>query len=210
MDLRIEDYYFNANTHQFAWKNTWFAKDLMHGYVKYVITDIGRLLILAAVLDLIYPWRIISQWLRFRLRFVAIAAVLIPAIVTLGKHFSALHCPVGVDRYGGLAPFLRLLDAIPNAMQAGHCFPAGHATVGLWLAALCVFWLPHNPKNALAVFLAGLSVGFTLGWVQQMRGEHFLFHTLWSVWVAAFVLVVMLGCCKLLNTSQQNLNSTSV
>jgi membrane-associated PAP2 superfamily phosphatase len=210
IDLRIEDYYFNFSTHKFDWNHTWFAKQLMHGYVKYVITDIGRLLILVVVLDLIYPWRIISQWLRYRLRFVAIAALIIPAIATMGKHFSALHCPAGVDRYGGLAPFLRLFDAIPNAMQAGHCFPAGHATVGLWLAALCVFWLPHNPKNALAVFLAGLSVGFGFGWVQQMRGEHFLFHTLWSVWIAAFVVLLMLSFCKSLNPSHQSLNSTSV
>lgn len=209
IDLRIEDYYFNAATHHFPWKNTWFANDFMHDYLKSVILDLGGLMILVVVLDLIYPWRIISQWLRFRLRFVAIAAILISSTIALGKHFSALHCPSDIDRYHGLAHFIRLLDAIPVAMQAGHCFPAGHASVGLWLAALCVFWLPHKPKNALAVFLAGLSVGFVLGWVQQMRGEHFLFHTLWSVWIAAFFVLVMLGICKSLNPSHQSLYSTS-
>ena len=95
--------------------------------------------------------------------------------------------------------FLRLFDAVPSAMQSGHCFPAGHATVALWLAALCVFWLPHKPKTAFAVFLSGLSVGFALGWVQQMRGAHFLFHTLWATWFAALVVVVMLSYTKPLN-----------
>jgi membrane-associated PAP2 superfamily phosphatase len=86
IDLIIEDYYFDIHTQEFLWKNTWFAKDLMHGYLKYVITDTGRLLVLVVLLDLIYPWlmfkhrtnnqslineRIINSWWRVRLRFVA-------------------------------------------------------------------------------------------------------------------------------------------
>ena len=199
IDLMIEDYYFDANTQQFIWKNTWFANDLMHGYVKYVITGIGRLLLLVVILDFIYPWRIISQWLRIRLRFVAIASFIIATSVAVFKHFSVLHCPWSVNRYGGSAPFIRLFDFVPSSVQAGHCFPTGHATVGLWLAALCVFWLPHKPKIAFTVFLLGLSVGFALGWVQQMRGAHFLFHTLWATWFATLVIVVMLSLTKQLN-----------
>lgn len=203
IDLIIEDYYYDAVAHQFPWKNTWFAKDFMHGYLKYVITDIGRLLLLVVILDFIFswrkPWRIIKPWLRLRLRFVAIASVIIAALVPLLKSFSVLHCPWDVARYGGYAPFLRLLDTVPSSMQAGHCFPAGHANVGLWLAALCVFWLPHKPKTAFAVFIAGLSIGFALGWVQQMRGAHFLFHTLWSTWLTCLVIVVMLGFTQSLN-----------
>lgn len=203
IDLMIQDYYFDTATQQFPWKNTWFAKDFMHGYVKYVITDIGRLLLLVVILDFIFSWRkpwcFISQWLRLRLRFVAIASLLIATPIAVIKHLSALHCPWDETRYGGFAPFLRLFDAVPSAMQPGHCFPAGHATVGLWLAALCVFWLPHKPKTAFSVFLAGLSVGFALGWVQQMRGAHFLFHTLWSTWLAAFVIVIMLSFMQSLN-----------
>jgi membrane-associated PAP2 superfamily phosphatase len=199
IDLMIEDYYFDATTHQFIWKNTWFAKDLMHGYVKLCITNIGYLLLLILLLDFIYPWRFISQWLRIRLRFVAVASLTITTSVSMFKHYSVLHCPWDIERYGGIAPFLRLLDTVPSTMQSGHCFPAGHATVGLWLAAFCVCWLPSKPKTAFAVFLSGLSVGFALGWVQQMRGAHFLFHTLWSTWIAAFVVIVLLSFNQQLN-----------
>jgi membrane-associated PAP2 superfamily phosphatase len=161
---------------------------------------------LVVMLDVIFswrkPWRFISGWLRLRLRFVAIASLLISTPITIFKHFSVLHCPWDESRYGGLAPFLRLFDAAPNAMQAGHCFPAGHATVGLWLAALCVFWLPHKPKMACAVFIAGLSAGFALGWVQQMRGAHFLFHTLWSTWFTCVIIALMLGVTRTLNPTQ--------
>jgi len=34
-----------------------------------------------------------------------------------------------------------------------------------------------------------------MGWVQQMRGAHFLSHTLWSLWVSwAVVLLVHAAC----------------
>ena len=187
LDLVIEDYYFDINTQQFPWNDTWFANDFMHGYVKIFIKYCGQALWLVVMLDLIYPWRFIDTWLRFRLRFVMVASIIIPALISAIKQISFLHCPFDVDRYGGYAPFMRLFDGLPEGVKAGHCFPAGHATVGLWLAAICVFWLPNKPKVAFAIFTAGLSVGFTLGWVQQMRGAHFLFHTLWSTWFAAFV-----------------------
>lgn len=192
VDLMIEDYYYDPLTQTFPWKSTWFARDLMHGYVKNVIIKSGYLLLLIVILDAVFRLRFINDFSRARLRFVAIASVLIPTVIRGIKEYSVLHCPWTVDRYGGSAPFLRLLDHVPEGVQAGQCFPAGHATVGLWLAALCVFWLPHKPRVAVGIFFAGLSVGLILGWVQQMRGAHFLFHTLWAAWLASLVIMVML------------------
>ncbi|PKO24966.1 MAG: PAP2 family protein [Betaproteobacteria bacterium HGW-Betaproteobacteria-8] len=192
IDLLIEDYYYDEQLQAFPWLDSWFATDLMHGYVKNVIIKSGYLLLLVVAWDFIRPWSRITSFTRSRLRFVAAASLLVPTIVRGVKQFSVLHCPWTVDRYGGTEPFLRLLDHVPEGMKVGHCFPAGHATVGLWLAALCVFWLPHNPRVAVGVFSAGLSVGLVLGWVQQMRGAHFLFHTLWAAWLASLVILVML------------------
>lgn len=42
-----------------------------------------------------------------------------------------MHCPWGVDLYGGSNPYLRLLDAVPDGWQAGHCLPAGHASTAI-------------------------------------------------------------------------------
>src|SRR5690606_23704522 len=118
------------------------------------------------------------------LRFVALAALLEPALVGSLKASSNLQCPFGADLYGGAQPLMRLFDAIPEGWRAGHCFPAGHASAGMWLSALGVFWLPTRPRMALAWFAAGLSVGLFMGWVQQMRGMHFLSHTLATAWVS--------------------------
>jgi membrane-associated PAP2 superfamily phosphatase len=192
IDLWIEDYYYNPELKTFVWKNTWFAKELMHVYVKdfIIIGAVG--LIAFLILDAFIKFSRIDALLRFRLRFVASASIIIPFVISTLKHRSMLHCPWDLTRYGGDAPFVRLLSQIPIGMQPGHCFPAGHASTGLWLAAICVFWLPDQPKMALRMFFAGLSVGFILGWVQQMRGAHFLFHTLWATWLASLMIVMML------------------
>lgn len=192
VDLMIEDFYYDETLKVFPWKNTWFAKDFMHGSVKNVIIQSGYLLIIVVIMDVVFRFRKIRPFVRVRLRFLALASVLVPTAIRAIKQYSMLHCPWTVDRYGGPVPFLRLLDQIPAGMHAGHCFPAGHATVGLWLAALCIFWLPHKPKMAVVVFLSGLGVGLVLGWVQQMRGAHFLFHTLWAAWLASLVILLML------------------
>ena len=192
IDLMIEDYYYDSALKTFPWKNAWFAKILMHVYVKNLILGCGFLLYSILLIDLIKPLRRLNSWLRFRLRFVAIASVIIPATLSILKKYSFLHCPWDIDRYNGSAPFLKLLDYVPKGLDAGACFPAGHASTGLWLASLCVFWLPTNPTKAKQVFAIGLLVGFILGWVQQMRGAHFLFQTLWSMWIASLIILLML------------------
>jgi membrane-associated PAP2 superfamily phosphatase len=192
LDLIIEDYYYDAKLGIFPWDKTWFAHYFMHEHVKAVIIRSGQFIILIMLIDALKPWSKISEFMRVRLRFLAIASLLVPAAVRTVKQFSVLHCPFEIDRYGGDSPFIRLLDSFPALVKNGHCFPAGHATTGLWLAAICVFWLPHDTSKATKMFFMGLSIGIILGWVQQMRGHHFLFHTLWSSWIAALVIVIML------------------
>ena len=205
VDLWIEDYYYNPELKTFIWKNSWFAKELMHVYVKDFIIAVAVALIALTLLDAFIKFRWIDSLSRFRFRFIASASIIVPFVISTLKHRSMLHCPWDLARYGGDAPFVRLLNNIPSGMTAGHCFPAGHASTGLWLAAVCVFWLPDQPKTAFRVFVAGLSVGFLLGWVQQMRGAHFLFHTLWSTWLASLMIVVMLISTHFLFIQKNNL-----
>ncbi|MFT3847392.1 MAG: phosphatase PAP2 family protein [Propionivibrio sp.] len=109
------------------------------------------------------------------------------------KSRSNMHCPWGIDRFGGSHAYLRLLDAVPDGWQAGHCFPAGHASVAMWLSVLAVCWLPRDPRRATFAFLAGIGAGFTLGWTQQMRGQHFLTHTLWTLWLSSALVVALIA-----------------
>lgn len=193
LDLWLADLYYDPVRQFFPWDRSWFGRDFMHGYLKNVIVWSGFLLIAAALADLVRPWRRLSPLRRLQLRFLALAATAEPLLVRTLKESSNLHCPVAIDRYGGSEPLLRLLDAVPAGWHPGHCFPAGHASAGMWLSALAILWLPRQPRRALAAFAGGLAIGLTMGWVQQMRGMHFLSHTLATAWVSSALLLAMLA-----------------
>lgn len=81
----LEDYYYDEEQKVFPWLDSWFAKDLMHGYVKNVIIKSGYLLLLVVIWDFLRPWQRITPFVRSRLRFVAAAS---PTVT--GWDFSAL------------------------------------------------------------------------------------------------------------------------
>lgn len=193
LDLILADAYYDPVRHLFPWDRTWFSRDFMHGYLKNLIVWFGFLLIGAALVDLLVPLRQLDALRRLQLRFLALAATLEPLLVRSLKENSNLHCPVAIDRYDGKHPLLRLLDTVPADWSPGHCFPAGHASAGMWLAALAILWLPQQPRRAAAVFAGGLGVGLAMGWVQQMRGMHFLSHTLATTWLATALLAGLLA-----------------
>lgn len=193
IDLWLADLYFDPVQRVFPWDKTWFARNFMHGYLKNVIVWFSFLLMIAALIDLVFPFLRQSPVRRLQLRFVALSAWLEPLLVRTLKDSSNLHCPKHIDLYGGSVPLLRLLDAVPSGWPPGHCFPAGHASAGMWLSALAILWLPTHPRKALAVFLGGLSIGLTMGWVQQMRGMHFLTHTLATAWLSTALLFALLA-----------------
>jgi membrane-associated PAP2 superfamily phosphatase len=185
IDLALADRSFDAALRQFPWRDTWFAEVLMHRWLKLALTLLAIGLLLASLSERLWRRPRLQPGDRWRMRASAALALCIPLTISVAKQLSASHCPWDLERYGGNAVYLRLLDAVPAGFEAGGCFPAGHASSALWLAGLCLWWLPKRPRMAALVFAAGLGAGFIVGWVQQLRGAHFLSHTLWSMWIAA-------------------------
>ncbi len=171
-------------SHSFPLRNAWIAETFGHIYMKNVLTVLAVGIIAMAAFDL---WRPRPGWSRqFRLHFrvLALSAILVPLVISLIKQVSYSHCPWDLAEFGGAEQYVRLLEAALPGVNKGHCMPAGHASSALWLIALTVFFLPRRPCVAGLVFVASLSIGLALGWMQQLRGAHFLTHTLWSVWIA--------------------------
>ncbi len=118
---------------------------------------------------------------RWRVAFIAMAAGSLS--VSLLKQLSPYHCPWDLLEFGGHAPYVPLLAALPAGVTAGKCFPAGHASGGFVLMALYFVYAGERPRLALAWLWGGLVLGLLMGVGQQLRGAHFLSHTLWSGWV---------------------------
>lgn len=117
---------------------------------------------------------------RWQLVLGTLAAV---GAVTLLKHASHTSCPWDLRAFGGTAAHVSHWAWGVRDGGPGHCFPAGHASaafafVGGWFA------LRRRAPRAAACWLgAALAAGLAFGIGQQLRGAHFLSHTLWSGWV---------------------------
>lgn len=182
IDLMLADRQFDFVNHRFPLKHDFFYETVMHTYAKHLLTVVwlGLLYLAWAPEKLMrYP---LSAATRYQLRWIVFLALLNAIVISCLKHQMPHACPWDVTRYGGDLPWVPTFTRHP-ATEAGHCFPAGHTTSGVWLSALCLLWLPQSPRKALLVAIAGLSVGFILGWAQQIRGAHFLSHTLASLWL---------------------------
>jgi membrane-associated PAP2 superfamily phosphatase len=191
VDLVLADRLFDQGARVFPWRDAWLTDAFSHGILKQVLTAAAVLTVIAAVVDLVRPRA--SFGVRLRLQVVALSAIMVPLVISTLKRQSIAHCPWDLERYGGTQPYVRLFDALPHDAIAGHCLPGGHASTALWLLSLGVFWLPHAPRKALGVAIAAASFGFVVGWGQQLRGAHFLTHTLWSLWIATTIVLALIA-----------------
>lgn len=193
LDLRLADSAFDANTGVFPRRHAWVTETFNHVILKRLFTALA-VAILAAVLWDLYAPRAWTWLRRFQLRVIAMSAVLIPTAISLLKQSSDSHCPWDLQRYGGSEPYVKLFELLPAGVNAGHCMPAGHASSALWMMSFAVLFIPHRLLYAALTLLITLFVGIGVGWMQQLRGAHFLTHTLWSAWIALFIVFLIVMC----------------
>ena len=187
IDLTLTRLLYDYAGQRFPLRHHWFAEGVNHGILKNLLVILAVAVVAPMVVDLLRPIRALSPWYRVRLRIVALSAVLVPLVVSSLKRISVSHCPWDLVEFGGDERYVRLLEAALPHAPAGHCMPAGHASSALWLVSLAVFWLPHRPRMAALVGALMLVLGFGVGWIQQLRGAHFLTHTLWTMWLACAI-----------------------
>ena len=109
-------------------------------------------------------WRGELSWLPPRNALLAaLGMLLIPLTTTLLKHATNRYCPWDIVDFGGFAPYSGLLHA-----------------------------LPPGPLPARAGLAAGVVAGLVLGLARMAQGAHFLSHTVWTLWLA-WVLCLLLA-----------------
>lgn len=165
----------------FALRSHWLLADVLH--------EGGRIAAWAVVLALCVgvwwprgPLRRIPPGRRLQLALGALAAVL---AVSALKSMSTTSCPQELALFGRTARYMSHWHWPPGLTDggSGHCFPAGHASAGFAFIAGWFAFRHHDRRQAWAWLGGALLAGLVLGLGQQVRGAHFMSHTLWSAYV---------------------------
>lgn len=164
---------------QFPLRDNWFLNAVMHQGGR----GAGWVVLLALVLGIARPFaglRMFNRAQRVGLVLAVLASLL---VVSLLKSISQTSCPWDMTEFGGTAAYVShwawgVLDG-----GGGRCFPAGHASAAFAFLAVPVWFMGPSPKTGRLLLAVVLVAGFTLGWVQQVRGAHYMSHTLWTAWL---------------------------
>lgn len=163
----------------FPLRDQWFFVHILHEGAR----RLGWLLVMLLALGVWWPKGFLRRIDAHERLQMAVSALLALAVVSITKNLSATSCPWDLAEFGGVARHvshwaLGVLDG-----GGGRCFPAGHASAGFAFLG-GYFALRRKAPTAARWWLAGsLLAGFVLGGAQQMRGAHFMSHTLWTGWL---------------------------
>lgn len=192
-DLRLADRAFDGAANVFPLRHAWLTETFNHVILKRVFVTLALIVWIAVLWDLASPraW----GWLRrFQLRVIALSALLVPTAISILKQASDSHCPWDLARYGGTEPYVGLFEHLPAGIVPGHCMPGGHASSALWMISVSILFIPYRLLHAALALAALLMLGVGVGWLQQLRGAHFLTHTLWSAWISLFIVFLIAIC----------------
>jgi len=164
----------------FALRDNWWMVKVMHEGLR----NAGWVLLLALAAGIWRPWgslRHLATGERASLFLSVVCALL---AVTLIKGISKTSCPWDLQAFGGTASYISHWNVFQVDGGGGHCFPAGHASTGFAFMA-AYFSLRQSGAPSARLWLAcALLAGLVLGVAQQMRGAHFMSHTLWTAWLS--------------------------
>lgn len=168
-----------GNSHGFALQNNWFMVNVAHEGAR----KLAWVIVLGLSLMIWWPLGLLRQVPYPRRIQLVMASLVSLTIMAVMKRISATSCPWDLSEFGGLGHYVSHLAWGVTDGGGGHCFPAGHASAGFAFIS-GYFALRHNLPRAARLWLGGaLVAGFALGIAQQMRGAHFMSHTLWTAWL---------------------------
>ena len=143
----------------------------------------GAALLLALLVGVFKPWGFLCRLApgeRWQL-WLSIAGGALA--ITVLKRLNHTSCPWDLAEFGGVARHVSHWLWGVRDEGGGHCFPAGHASTAFAYLAGWFVLRRSAPRVAGRWLLAALLAGMVLGLAQQMRGAHYMSHTLWTAWI---------------------------
>ena len=163
----------------FPWRDNRFLVKVMHEGAR----DLSWLAVFGLFVAIRWPFSILRRLgrpERVQLAFTTLACVL---VVSMIKHTSSTSCPWDLQAFGGSARYVsHWLWGVRDG-GGGRCFPAGHASAAFAYVGGYFVFRRSAPGIARAWLAGTIVAGLTLGLAQQLRGAHYMSHTLWTGWI---------------------------
>lgn len=125
---------------------------------------------------------------RLGLWTLMLTMIAVPTLVNFLKWYTDIPCPRDIMEFGGDAPYVTILMHYPAWFlhdTSLRCYPAGHASGGFALMAL--YFVSNNPVWRKRGLMFGISIGWVIGIYKMVIGDHFLSHTIVSMFIAWLV-----------------------
>ncbi len=169
-----------GSSNGFALRDHWLWSKVLHEGARRVAWALQLVLLLG----IWWPFSILRRLSRRERATMFITAMAILLVVSSFKALNTTSCPWDLAEFGGTARYVSHWSWGLHDEGVGHCFPAGHAS-----AAFCFLpgylWLREKaPRHARAWLIVTLIAAMTIGLAQQVRGAHYLSHTLWTGWIS--------------------------
>ncbi len=176
LDLPMAHWFGSARG--FALEGHWLWRNVLH--------DDARLLPwvleLALLLAIFWPFGTLQHLPMVRRAQLALTTFAALLAVSTIKIYSKSSCPWELTQFGGVATYVSHWAWGVRDGGTGGCFPAGHASAGFAFLGGFFAFRHVLPRTAWRWFAGAMLVGTTFGLAQQVRGAHYLSHTLWTAW----------------------------
>jgi len=189
IDLWVQDLFFDETTGGWmAGRRDAMPRALFYTGPKYVIILLG--------VGLLTLWGGKQAWRercgvsRRNLGVALLVIGLVPTFIGFLKGATGVYCPWDIRRYGGPAPYVRVLERHPENDRPdyeGRGFPAGHASGGFALIGLLA--LAKTSQQRKAVWGIALAMGWWMGTYQLAKGAHYISHNFVTMGIAWLVYV---------------------
>lgn len=176
LDYRLADALYSWGRQQWVLRHNWWLEIVIHEHGKNLVRSLPILLLALYGGSYWYPP---LQRYRRGLLYLIVVPLCTVSLIALLKDFSGTVCPSQLQRYGG-AFTTQESWFFPRIGQRG-CTPAGHSSGAYAWVALYFFARVYFPARRFYALLPGMALGLTYGIAQQLRGDHFLSHDLWTL-----------------------------
>ena len=185
VDLALA-HYFGSPT-GFPLRDQWFLVDVMHQGARMA----GWAVLLLLLVAIWWPMGALARISKCQRVQLAVTVLVSLCAVSVLKQASHTSCPWDLRVFGGMARYVSHWDWGVRDGGPGGCFPAGHASAAFSCLGGWFVFRRGEPGVARAWLAAVLVLGLALGIAQQMRGAHFMSHTLWTGWVCWTVALII-------------------